>query len=137
MKMLTIGQLAKETGLTTVTIRYYERCGLLPKLNRSNGGFRLYPESILTRFYFIKNAKAVGFELKEIKDLLDFQVHKKSSQQVKTCTQQKIQAIEDKIKVLQKIKRTLTQWEKACNGKIAIDQCPILENLYQPPKNKE
>lgn len=134
MQQLTIGQLAKCTGLTAVTIRYYERCGLLPKLKRSRGGFRLYPEALIPRFYFIQNAKAVGFTLDEIKALLDLQARKATSQQVKTRTQQKIQDIDAKITTLQKMKRALSQWEQACDGKIAIDQCPILENLYQPPE---
>jgi len=71
--MLTIGQLAKKADATPVTIRYYERQGLIPKSKRSQGGFRLYPESVISRFNFIKNAKAVGFSLDEIKELMAFQ----------------------------------------------------------------
>ena len=134
MSDLTIGQLAKLTQQTVVTIRYYEKCGLLPKLKRTRGGFRLYPKRIIPRFYFIQNAKAVGFSLDEIKALLDLQARKAPSQQVKARTQQRIQNIDTKIKTLQKMKRALSQWEKACDGKILIDQCPILENLYQPPE---
>jgi len=134
MKYYTIGRLAKLTQQTVVTIRYYEKCGLLPKPKRSRGGFRLYPENIVPRFYFIQNAKAVGFDLTEIKALLDLQARKAPSQQVKTHTQQKIQDIETKIATLKKMKRALSQWEKACDGKVAIDHCPILENLYQPPE---
>ena len=134
MSDLTIGQLAKLTQQTIVTIRYYEKCGLLPKPKRTRGGFRLYPKSIIPRFYFIQNAKAVGFTLDEIKALLTLQARKATSEQVKTHTQQKIQDIDAKITTLQKMKRALSQWEQACDGKIAIDQCPILENLYQPPE---
>lgn len=135
MKYYATGQLATLTQHTIVTIRYYEKCGLLPKPKRSHGGFRLYPESIIPRFYFIQNAKAVGFDLTEIKVLLDLQAGKAPSQQIKTHTQQKIPDITNKITTLQKMKRALSKWEQACDGKIDIDQCPILENLYQPPEN--
>ncbi|MFN3233857.1 MAG: MerR family transcriptional regulator [Gammaproteobacteria bacterium] len=66
--MLTIGQLAKLTNTTPVAIRYYEREGLIPKSTRSKGGYRLYPKELVPRFYFIQNAKSVGFSLDEIKE---------------------------------------------------------------------
>lgn len=61
--MLTIGQLAKLTNTTSVAIRYYKREGLIPKSTRSKGGYRLYSEKIVPRFYFIQNAKSVGFSV--------------------------------------------------------------------------
>lgn len=134
MKTLTIGQLAKKTGLTTVTIRYYERCGLLPKLERSQGGYRLYPESIIGRLNFIHNAKSVDFDLKEIKSLIDLQDSTASSQAIKERTQQKIHEIQLKISVLQKMEATLTQLDKSCDGKSLMSQCPILKGLHKQPK---
>ena len=131
MSHFTIGQLAKQTGNTVVTLRYYERLGLLPKIMRSQGGFRLYPEDIIPRLRFIANAKSVGFDLGEIRALLQLQSEAGSSQSVKQQTQAKIQAIEEKIHTLTAIKNALSQWEKACDGKVPIDECPILTNLYQ------
>ncbi len=55
--MLTIGQLAEKTGVTTVAIRYYERNQLLPKPKRSKSGYRLYSEEAVTDLTFIQNAK--------------------------------------------------------------------------------
>ena len=133
--MLTIGQLAKCTDTTAVTIRYYERHDLISKPKRSQGGFRLYPESVISRFHFIKNAKAVGFSLEEIKELLSLQQNKKSpSKAVKDLTLVKIDEIKDKTDILKKMQKTLVTWADACDGKVPIEQCPILEQLYQPPK---
>lgn len=130
MTYYTIGQLAKLTGNTVVTLRYYERLGLLPEVKRSQGGFRLYPETIIPRFQFIANAKAVGFDLTEIKELFQLQSTKAASQSVKLKTQEKIRCIEDKITTLTAMKNALSQWERACDGKVPIDECPILTNLY-------
>ena len=130
MKYYTIGQLAKHTNNTVVTLRYYERLGLLPEVKRSQGGFRLYSESIVPRLYFIANAKAVGFNLTEIKALFQLQSTQVGSQSVKQKTQEKIRCIEDKIATLTAMKTALSQWEQACDGKVPIDECPILANLY-------
>ena len=110
MKYYTIGQLAELTEQTAVTIRHYEKCGLLPKPKRSPGGFRLYPETIIPQFHFIKNAKAVGFDLTEIKTLLDLQARKASSQRVKIQAQKIMQEIDVKIETLKQMKHALVRW---------------------------
>ncbi|OJA00804.1 hypothetical protein BEV13_02335 [Rickettsiella grylli] len=135
MKYYTIGNLAKLVQQTPVTIRDYEKIGLIPKSKRSEGGFRLYPESLLRRFYFIQNAKLIGFDLNEIKNLLDLEMNQSSSQPVKLEIQQKISQIETKIKSLQRIKHALMGWEQACDGNISIAECPILEALYHCPED--
>jgi MerR family transcriptional regulator, copper efflux regulator len=133
MKMITIGQLSKSTGLTVVTIRYYEKEGLLEGIQRSKGGFRLYPENLVPRFHFIKNAKAVGFALAEIKALIELQNGPTPSSSVKQKTRNKIESINQKIATLTHVKQALSQWEQACDGKVSADKCPILMNLYKPP----
>lgn len=89
MHYYTIGKLAKLVQQTPVTIRYYEKIGLIPASKRSEGGFRLYPETIIRRFYFIQNAKLIGFDLSEIKSLLNLETNQSSSQQIKLCMQKK------------------------------------------------
>jgi DNA-binding transcriptional MerR regulator len=135
MEYYKIGKLAKLANTTIVTIRYYEKLGLLGKIKRSSGGFRLYSETLISVFYFIKNAKAVGFNLDEIKTLLTLQKNKAPSQRVKKKTQQKVQAIDEKIKTLTTMRDALSTWENACDGKVSIDQCPILVNLYKKPNS--
>ena len=133
--MLTIGQLAKRTDTTAVAIRYYEKQGLIPKSKRTQGGFRLYPESVISRFHFIKNAKGVGFSLEEIKELLSLQQKKgMPSKAIKDLTLSKIDEIQDKVKILKQMQKVLVTWAEACDGKAPIEQCPILEHLYQSSK---
>jgi MerR family transcriptional regulator, copper efflux regulator len=66
MKSLTIGHLARESGMNLETVRYYERRGLLPKPPRSASGYRLFPIEAAQRLRFIQRAKELGFSLKEI-----------------------------------------------------------------------
>ncbi|MCW5590293.1 MAG: heavy metal-responsive transcriptional regulator [Legionellales bacterium] len=130
--LLTIGKLAKLTGTTAVTIRFYAKHGLLPKSKRSEGGYRLYPEDVIPRFHFIRNAKSVGFSLEEIKILLDLQKSKNStSKHVRDTTIGKIEEIKTKIDQLKKMQKALESWVNVCDGKVSIDKCPILENLYK------
>ena len=62
---MTIGEVAKRTGLRTSAIRYYERAGLLPKPLRTSGQ-RRYGDGILDRIAILERAKACGFTLAEI-----------------------------------------------------------------------
>jgi MerR family redox-sensitive transcriptional activator SoxR len=65
---MTIGEVAKQSGLRTSAIRYYERVGLLPKPARS-GGQRRYDSGILRRLAVLERAKSCGFTLAEARQL--------------------------------------------------------------------
>ncbi len=66
----TIGRLAEQTGFPAKTIRYYESIGLLPRPERSDGGYRLYGADDESRLAFIAKAKQLGLSLGEIGDIL-------------------------------------------------------------------
>ena len=70
MDTLNIGELAKNVGVNTSAIRYYESIGLLPKPPRQSG-WRKYDPSILDRLKVIHAAREFGFTLEEIQLLLD------------------------------------------------------------------
>ncbi|WP_226579221.1 MerR family transcriptional regulator [Acuticoccus sediminis] len=63
---MKIGQLAKRSGLSAHTIRYYERIGLLPLADRDAGGRRDYDESILVWIEFLDRLKTTGMPLREM-----------------------------------------------------------------------
>lgn len=69
--MLTIGQLAKRTGVTIRTLRYYDKIGLLIPTDYKEGGHRLYSLEDLSRIQQIQSLKFIGLSLKEIADLLE------------------------------------------------------------------
>jgi DNA-binding transcriptional MerR regulator len=70
IRALTIGQLAKATGVASRTIRYYEQIGLLPAPSRSAARYRLYDRSGVERLRFIRRARSLRVPLREIKALV-------------------------------------------------------------------
>ena len=69
--VLTIGELAQRSGVSTATLRYYDRLGLLRPADRSEGGYRLFGVDEEERLRFILRAKALDLSLDEIRSLLD------------------------------------------------------------------
>ena len=70
MAGLRIGEVANQAGVSTPTIRYYERAGLMPKPARSDAGYRLYSQRAIEELTFVRRAQAMGFSLDEIRGLL-------------------------------------------------------------------
>ena len=67
---LTIGRVAKTSGMAAKTIRYYEQIGVLPAPSRGVSGYRLYDEPGVERLRFIRRARALGLPLRQLKTLL-------------------------------------------------------------------
>ena len=74
--MLKIGELAKQTGVTRDTLRFYEKHDLVTPSSRNEAGYRLYSADDVQRVHFILSAKKVGFTLKEIHQLLSLEITK-------------------------------------------------------------
>lgn len=68
---MQIGELARASGITTKTVRYYESIGLLDAPKRTAGGYRSYAPDVLERLDFIRQAKASGLTLSEIRSILE------------------------------------------------------------------
>lgn len=68
---MQIGEVAARTELSLRTIRHYEETGLVTPSARSQGGFRLYTETDVTRLMVIRRMKPLGFSLDQMRDLLD------------------------------------------------------------------
>ena len=71
--MYTIGTLAKRARVTTDSIRFYERQGLIAPATKTRAGYRLYTDAALRRVTFIKHAQLCSFSLTEIGELLQMQ----------------------------------------------------------------
>ena len=67
---MKIEELAERAGTSVKTIRYYDDVGVLPALERTPSGYRLYGEDALDRYRFVRAAQAVGFRLEEIRALV-------------------------------------------------------------------
>ena len=131
MKSLTIGKLAKQAGVNLETVRYYERRGLLPKPPRSmSSGYRQFPEDAARRLRFIRRAQELGFSLKEVGELLSLRVSRRTtSAAIRARAETKIADIQEKIRSLESMKKTLQKLTKVCDGCAPLAECPILDSL--------
>ncbi|MBN1237191.1 MAG: MerR family DNA-binding transcriptional regulator [Gammaproteobacteria bacterium] len=71
MTQLTIGELAREAGVSRSMLRYYEEQGLLRPVGRTPAGYRLYAPTAAQTLLFIQRAQRLGFSLADIQVLLD------------------------------------------------------------------
>lgn len=130
MSLLSIGQVAKETGVTVETVRFYEKQGLIDEPSRSESGYRQYPQGTTKRVHFIQHAKEVGFTLKEVAELLALRREPGTScSDIKIRTTQKIESVDQKIRDLQIIREALSRMILKCSGGDDLSTCPILEEL--------
>ncbi|WP_019818745.1 heavy metal-responsive transcriptional regulator [Saccharomonospora saliphila] len=67
---MTVAVLARRAGVSTDSVRYYERVGLLPEPPRTRSGYRHYDDDAIDRIRFIQGAQRLGLRLREISDLL-------------------------------------------------------------------
>ncbi len=114
---MKIGSVANKAELSIDTLRFYEREGLISSPRRLFSGYRDYPEEVLGRLDFIKEAKGLGFSLREIKELLSMGV--KSTRECGPVThkaQHKLTEMDSEIERLQRLRRTLRKMVRDCDG---------------------
>lgn len=126
---LTIGTLAKRSGVNVETIRYYQRRDLLNEPSKPPGGFRQYPLEAIKRVRFIKRAQALGFTLEEISGLLGLD-ERNACLETREIAQQKLLLIEEKIADLSKIQKALSRLVRDCSASSAGEPCPIIHLLF-------
>ena len=104
---MKIGQLARTTGVSTKTIRYYESIGLLPQAARAANGYRTYESNSMDQLRFIRDAQASGLTLTEIASVIELR-----EQGASTC-EHVTQLLETHLKDLDRhiasLQRTRTQ----------------------------
>lgn len=133
MSSLTIGKVAKESGVGIETVRFYEREGLLEQPARKSSGYRQYDPEAIARLRFIKQAQRLGFTLREIKELLALKLDPDATRkQVKDRAVAKIADIDQRIADLKRMKRALAPLIEACDGKGTLEGCPILDAIENP-----
>lgn len=134
---MQISDVAKATGLSAKSIRFYESKGLIAAPERGSNGYRYYSDNHLAQLRLIASARQVGFSLEECASLLQLaQKEDRTSAEIKQKTQLKVQDIENKIDQLKQIKSLLQAWISECPGDEHAE-CPILDNLYHYPLAKK
>lgn len=136
--MLTIGELAAQTKLSTNALRFYEREGLLQPSSRSPAGYRLYDDEAEARVSFIKHAQHCGFTLTEINQLLTLR-----GKDSACCDDVRRLAVEKKLQLENKI-RSMKIMSKALDILIAdcpkqgrpVCDCPILGAMEKSERTR-
>ena len=126
---MNIGELSKQSGVTSKMIRHYEEIGLIPKASRSMSGYRSYSDKDVHVLRFIRRGRDFGFSIGEIKQLLGLWRNKRrSSSEVKRIAQKHVEELETKIQELQSMANALKHLSHCCHGDERPD-CPILDEL--------
>jgi DNA-binding transcriptional MerR regulator len=125
----TIGRLGRATGCNIETIRYYERIGLLPRPARSVAGYRLYGPDHERRLVFVRKARALGFPLDTIRDLLRLADDpERPCAEVDRLVAARLAEVERKLADLARLKSELESLAHQCRGG-RIAECRIVEAL--------
>ncbi|MBF6593911.1 MAG: heavy metal-responsive transcriptional regulator [Thermaceae bacterium] len=131
--MYRIGELAKQTGVSRDTLRFYERERLIYPSERSEGNYRLYEARAIQRLRFIKQAQGLGLSLEDIRLLLSImQEGQAPCDSVRGLLQQKVVLLDRHIAELSALRDALAErltWaethpDPACDGH---DHCIYLD----------
>lgn len=100
--------LARHSGVSVETLRYYERLGLLEEPRRSPGGHRRYPPEALERMQLIKSIRRLGYGLPEVAELFAAAQVDPEGNRDSTRTEVALQDVESRIGALETIRAALT-----------------------------
>ena len=135
--MSSIGEVAEQLGLSTHTLRYYEKIGLLAPVAKTSSGRREYRATDIQRVQFIKRAQRMHFSLDDIRTLIELDksvaVEKPQAQRL---VQEKLGEIEESLKDFKQLKVDLSHMLDACLTSGEEEDCPIIEGIKMPEKTK-
>ena len=126
---VNIGEAARLSGVSAKMVRHYEGLGLLPRVVRTEGGYRQYSEPEVHTLRFIKRARDLGFSMEEIGALVGlWQNRRRASASVRRIAQKHAEDLAQRIADLQQMQGALQHLIHCCHGDERPD-CPILEEL--------
>jgi len=132
----SIGRAAELSGVTAKMIRHYESLGLLPKVARTAGDYRVYAAAEIHTLRFIRRARGLGFSMDEIAGLLSlWRDQRRASREVKRLALKHVAELDSKIEELQSMRNALADVAAHCHGD-ARPECPILDDLSRLPPSE-
>lgn len=127
---MKIGELATITGCQVETIRYYEREGLLPAPQRSEGNYRLYLPEHVERLTFIRNCRTLDMTLDEIRELLSLRGRPaENCEAINTLIDEHIEHVNARIASLQSLQGQLVELRNSCLADQQSSPCEIIRQL--------
>jgi DNA-binding transcriptional MerR regulator len=135
-----IGEVAARAGVSAHALRYYERLRLLPRAQRSAGGFRLFGPEAIECVQFIKRAQELGLTLDEIKGLLATG-GAEECRKVRDLLSKKIEDLDGKMTAMKDFRRMLARHLSACEDELETHGdsacCPVVAGgKGKPPQGK-
>lgn len=126
---MNIGLAASQAGVSAKMVRYYESLGLLPKIARTDSGYRQYEDRDVHTLRFIRRGRDLGFSMAEIADLLKlWQNRRRASADVKRIALAHVADLDRRMVEMAAMKKTLENLADCCRGDDRPD-CPILDEL--------
>ncbi|MFH1834282.1 MAG: Cd(II)/Pb(II)-responsive transcriptional regulator [bacterium] len=127
---MRIGQLARSAGTQPETVRYYERLGLLPRPERSEGNYRIYHQGHLERLRFIRKCRAARMPLAEVRRLLFFRDRPESAcHEINHLLDTHIDRLQTEISALRELESHLRDLRTRCDTPRTAGDCGILAAL--------
>lgn len=145
-RSLRAGDLSNAAGVSTDTLRHYEKLGLLKKPPRTPNGYRAYPRESLDRVFLIRNALACGFTLKELATILRVRdAGGAPCRKVASLAHEKVQQLTIQIEELTRLRdalqSTVQDWDRRLENVSLQDRANLLEslssNLTKPAANAD
>lgn len=124
-----IGEAARRSGCNVQTIRYYEEIGLIPPPVRTGGNQRVYDVNAVSRLAFIRHARALGFGIEAIRELIDLSGDPdRDCAEIDAIAKAQLDAVRERIARLRALETELARMVDACaDGTVA--ECRVLEVL--------
>jgi DNA-binding transcriptional MerR regulator len=140
-----IGKVARATGVSVDTIRFYEKESLLREPERSEGGLRLYSAQDIENLHFIHKPRNSGFRSRRSAKLLLIQNERtQACTHVRDLIRNRLSAVGGKIEDLKRLERHLTQALGKCEGTLGDgkagwthEHCPVLEEIAGSKTERE
>jgi DNA-binding transcriptional MerR regulator len=131
MKSYSIGEAARHSGVKVPTIRYYESIGLLPPPPRADNDRRVFDHAALERLAFIRHARGMGFEIKEISALLSLRENpRQSCAKADEIARTRLADIEERIRQLETLRGELNAMIGNCSSE-RVSSCNIIGGLSE------
>jgi len=131
---MKIGELAQKTHCQVVTIRYYEKQGLLPITVRSEGNYRIYGDEHAERLRFIMHCRSLDMALDEIRALLEFKdAPTENCAEVNDLLDEHIGHVAERIRELRQLEQQLNALRAQCQIASTSADCGILNQLSKTP----
>jgi Cu(I)-responsive transcriptional regulator len=133
---LSIGDLARSAATKVETVRYYERIGLLPPVPRSAGNYRSYSRPHVERLSFIRRARALGFAIEQVRELLSLaDDRERACEAVDEIARAHLAAVERKLADLASLGRELEALIGQCHSG-TVAECRIIQALADRPRHE-